>query len=130
MAKKTETLLKEHGFTEVSEGKFIPERPSSERWERAGDGWYCYAPPSPTFGGGAPWGRAVSAALMQVPFKQRDSFANVSGLHPSDHPEQFEWVWPDERVNEIYAYAVTDGDKGNQFVKVQNDDGTYHFEEV
>lgn len=114
-------LLKDYGYSEVSDGLFVPARPSSERWEKVKDGWYCYGPAGATFGGGPPWGKALDGGLVQVPYTQTEQYANVGGLHPAIQPEAFEWVWPDARLEEIYAHAPKEGP--NQYRKT--DEGKY-----
>ena len=112
-------LLLQYGYTEVSPGLFVPARPSSERWEKVEGGWHCYAPATAGFGGGDPWGKVLDGGLMQVPFTQTEAFKDASGLHPARNPEAFQWVWPEERVEEIYAHVA--GPDGNEWVKT--DDG-------
>lgn len=118
MPKQASTLLKEYGYTEVQDGLFVPARPSSERWERVEGGWHCYAPVAASFGGGEPWGRVLDLGLMQVPYCQSEAFASASGLSPSRNPAAFEWVWPEERLVEIYEHVATPG-KGNEWVKTE-----------
>lgn len=128
---EVETLLKEYGYTEVNPGIFMPARPSSEVWVKVEGGWNCYAVASSAVGGGAPWGKRTDSGRVQVPFTQKTEFADIGGLHPAnpEHEAMFEWVWPDERLVEIYTYAPKHGE-GNQFTKVQNKDGTYTFKSV
>lgn len=114
-------LLIEYGYIEVAPGMFQPARPSSERWEATTGGWYCYTAISGGVMGGAPWGQKVSDALMKVPYKQSEVFANASGLHPATHPECFDWVWPEARIVEIYAHAPKNNE-GNKYHK--SEDGT------
>lgn len=90
----TDELLLNYGYTGGPD-VFLPARPSSERWERTDGGWLCYR------------------GAEQVPF--RCIQGGVNPQRPQDAPEAFEWVWPDERLQEIYAHAVRDGD--NPWVK-------------
>jgi hypothetical protein len=125
MAKNAETLLIEYGYTEVPVGLFVPQRPTSERWEKVDGGWHCYGPAVAGFGGGKPWGQPIQGSpLMRIPYTQAEPFANASGLHPADQPEAFEWVWPEARVVEIYAHVSKPGE-GNKFVKVEDGKGGY-----
>lgn len=117
-------LLVDYGYTEMEvDGRkvYTPARPSSERWEAVDGGFHCYGLPAAGFGGGKPWGRVLSPVLMQIPFKQSELFANASGLHPADHPDAFEWVWPSERVEQIYRYAPREGANSPQYVKVTDE---------
>lgn len=120
-----ETLLLDYGYTKVGDD-LIPARPSSERWHKVDGGYECYALPTLTFGGGPPWGQLQEGGLVKVPYSQLPNFKQVSGLHPSVNPECFEWVWPEERLVEIYEHAPKSGP--NPYVKVQDPDGSYHFE--
>lgn len=122
MAKDAAALLKDYGYAEVSDGLYVPGRPSSERWEKVKDGWHCYAVATPTIGGGQPWGKPLDGGLVQVPYTQSQTFENVSGLHPARNPEAFKWVWPEERVAEIYTYATPLGADSPAYRKV---DGKY-----
>lgn len=122
MPKTAAELLNDYGYTEVQAGLFVPARPSSERWEKVTGGWQCYAAPAPTIGGGEPWGRPLAGGLLQVPYTQSGTYAAVGGLHPARHPEAFEWVWPEERLVEIYAHVAVPG-KGNLWRKT--DEGEY-----
>lgn len=122
MPKTTEVLLKEYGYTEVQEGLFIPERPSSERWERVEGGWQCYGM-GRSMGGGAPWGTKMDGgALFKIPYTQKPSFATAGGLHPAANAEAFDFIWPDKVVNDIYAHVSKPGE-GNEWVR--QDDGSF-----
>lgn len=50
---------------------------------------------------------------VKVPYQQNEQFRHVGGLHPATHPECYEWIWPEQVVKEIYAYAATDGGENN-----------------
>lgn len=119
MAKSASDLLIDYGYTEVSDGLFVPGRPSSERWEKVDGGFNCYVPAAAGINGGDPWGKVLEGGLMQVPFTQTEAYKDASGLHPARQPEAFEWVWPEERVVEIYAHTA--GANGNEWVR--NEDG-------
>lgn len=122
MAEKTvEKLLTDYGYREVGNGLFEPARPSSERWRNVPGGWECFSPPTIPFGGGAPWGRPIDGGWIQVPFSQKESFKNAGGLHPLENPEAFEWIWPEERLREIYEH--TSGKDGNHWIKT--DEGKF-----
>lgn len=118
----TEDLLTAYGYSEISDGLFVRlNRPASERWISAdGDGWYCYAPETPGIAGGDPWGDVIPGGLMRVPYRQTEAFKEASGLHPARNPECFEWIWPDERVHEIYAHAAAA--EGNEWRKTDEGD--------
>lgn len=93
---------------------FAPSRPSRERWEKVDGGWLCFGFATSGIVGGEPWGLPAGPGRMQVPYRQLESYATVGGLHPVHNPEAFEWVWPEERVLEIFEYAPKNGE-GNQF---------------
>lgn len=81
---------------------------------------------APTF---APAEPKSLIGLLQIPWRQGDAYAGVSGLHPAAHPHAFAWVWPDDAVAEIYHYA------GEDVLKVQDYDADgvpagYHYEEA
>jgi hypothetical protein len=105
---------------------FVPGRPSSERWQRVEGGYACYTPITAAFGGGMPWGRVVPGeGIMQVPWTQKPEYANASGLHPSVNPDTFEWVWSQERLEEIYEHAVPAGE--NPWVKETDESGAVSY---
>lgn len=115
--KTAEDALHEYGFERGGDGNNIFFKPTSntESWIKVEGGYHCLAPvgtTSPVIGA-EPWGRPYGdSGRLQVPYTQTDKYAGVSGLHPATHPEAFEWVWPEERVREIHAYAYTaEGDK-------------------
>jgi len=107
--------LLEYGYQQAGDD-FVPARASSERWRSVPGGFECYAMPTLTFGGGKPWGLPQDGGFVKVPYRQSERFANASGLHPATHPECFEWVWPEERLVEIYAHAPKDG-KANPYLR-------------
>ena len=95
-------------------GLYEPARPSSERWRRVAGGWECYALPTPAIGGGAPWGAVVEGTpFIRVPYR-----ALFGGAHPATDPQAFEWIWPDSRLQEIYAH-VAERDIGNPWHKTE-----------
>lgn len=113
----TEALVA-YGFVEKDE-VFVPASGRlSQCWKRTEGGWIRLDPPTPAMGpiegsadpaNGAPWGRPVPGTVwMQVPWKQKGGvWDGVSGLHPLTHQECFEWIWPEEVVAEMYAFAHT-----------------------
>jgi len=112
---KTAELLIAYGYTEVSPGMFLPARASSERWEKTDGGWLCYR-----VGGEEQGGRPIAnSPLIQIPY--RTEVHGVNPRRPGNTPDAFEWVWPDERLQEIYAHAVPTGD--NTWQKL--DDGSF-----
>lgn len=131
MAKDAAALLKDYGYVELGDGLlsvkgellYIPARTSSERWEKTDGGWHCYGIAARPFGGGEPWGRPMGGDLVQVPYTQTEAFANVSGLHPARNPEAFEWVWPEERLVEIYEHATPLGADSQAWRKEETEDG-------
>lgn len=75
-------------------------------------------------------GRKYPASLInmiQTPMRQSDSYKNSSGLHPAEHPEAFDWVWPAQAVAEIYHYAGENVVKVQDYDKDGQPDG-YHYE--
>ena len=122
------------GYTQLdAEGHkaYQPGRASSERWVEAEGGFECYTPVSAGFGG-EPWGKVLSPALMQVPWRTKDEVELAdgskvpppNGVHPATHPGAFEWVWPEAEVWKIYRYASRQGADSPQYVKVTAEDGT------
>ena len=120
MATAAELLVK-YGYTEVASNLFVPARSSSERWEKVQDGWNCYALPTPSLGGGEPWGQDMGTGFVRVPFCQSVAYVGVSGLNPARNPECFNWLWPEERLVEIYEHAVMGAE--NPWRKL--DDGSF-----
>jgi hypothetical protein len=41
-------------------------------------------------------------------YRMNSVYRGVSGLSKLSHPSAFEWVWPEERVEEIYRNAVNE----------------------
>ena len=116
--------LEQYGFTKRN-NEYVREDEDTQSWEPApgGSGWHRYD--SPTAGGlvvGSPaWGREMEDGRVQVPYAQTERYQGVSGLHPSTHPEAFEWVWPDAVVQETYAYGYESIVHGRRYRK--DDDG-------
>lgn len=106
-------------------------RGDTEAWKPVDGGWLCVRPVrgSQKFSApgvadpsnGQPWGREIAEVpgWLQVPDGLADRWREVGGLHPATHPECFEWIWPDERVAEIYEFASTDENRW-----VRQEDGT------
>lgn len=116
-----EALL-DYGYTRGEDGRYrhpTVGNPTQEWIEVKGEGWTrldpapaaVIVPGNADLAGladpaaGAPWGRPHESGLLEVPYRQLERFAGVSGLHPLTHGEMFEWVWPDAVVAELYAYA-------------------------
>ena len=124
-----EEVLLEYGFAQEGDVFYKPTS-NTETWVKVPGGWLCLAPGgvTPIAVGAEPWGRPYGeTGRLQVPYRQTAKFEGVSGLHPATHPEAFEWVWPEERVHEIHAYAYTaEGDKAAYGRKVRkNEAGEY-----
>lgn len=122
-------LLKQYGYTN-NDGAWTPARPSSEIWVETEGGWFCYQRATASIatdasGAGLPWGKVVDGmpGYVQVPFTQKPNFAFISGVHPGleDHEQFFEWVWPEERLVEIYAHSAALTPEGKTWVKVDNE---------
>lgn len=118
--------LEKYGFEENEEGVYVRVLGdkidlSTERWVEVQGGWRCYKV-------GSDWGKLdPKTGLHSVPFGQNEAFADVGGLHPETHPQCFEFVWPDERIVEIYEHA---GEEGWTKVTDYGDDGQpsgYHM---
>ena len=109
-----QSALEAYGYTLV-DGMYVrPNKESTERWQPVDGGFLCFRKESD-------WGKVVDNDLIQVPFTQNASYAGVGGLHPSRQPEAFEWVWPDERIVEIYTHT------GEGWVKTVDDSGKVVF---
>jgi hypothetical protein len=104
----------------------------SDAWKKLPDGgWACFSVATPVYAvagvadpsGGKAWGKATPEipGWVQTPYRLADRWASVGGLHPETHPECFEWVWPDERVEEIHVYGLR-AIQGEEFVR--QDDGS------
>jgi hypothetical protein len=95
--------LREYGYTEDDQGVFSPARPSSEYWVKAVGGWRCFTKQPPSHD----WGRRdEDADAWEIPYRQEEP---TSGLHPMTTPDAFEWIWPEERLLEIYTYTAFNG---------------------
>jgi hypothetical protein len=130
-------LLKKYGYIEGPPGAWTPARPSSEVWVQVPEeeGWFCFQRASGPLGGeGKPWGKEVPEmpGYVQIPFKQAEAFAQVSGLHPGEEAHQgfFEWVWPESRLVEIYEHSAAMAPEGQAYVKSSDEEGNIKYELV
>lgn len=119
-------LLLDYGYAEDKNTRlYTPARPSSEVWQHVEGGWLCFQRGSASQG--VVWGREAAdlPGYIQVPFTQLEAFKDVSGLNPGipDHEAFFQWVWPEERLVEIYTYSAANTPEGKQWVK--NNEGGY-----
>lgn len=113
-----EEALEAYGFVDTGSGAYVKLTSDTESWVKVEGGWHCLAPvaaASPLVIGARPWGRPYGeTGRLQVPYRQLERFAGVSGLHPLEHQDMFEWTWPDWRVAEIHAFAYTaEGDQAS-----------------
>jgi hypothetical protein len=126
--KTTGELLEDYGY--IAEGNVYtrPGRTSSDFYVKVAGAVDFPAAGAAAFGTGQPWGKETPiAGRVQVPFAQLEQYKEVSNLHPAQQPEMFEWIWPDERVREIFEHVAGVDKDGqmldNPWVKTIGEDG-------
>ncbi len=123
-------LLKDYGFSASGPDNKVFRRankPNSDIWVRHEEGWLLYQQATSPFGGGTPWGIPDESfpGFMLVPYTQKPEFKDVSGVHPSnpDHAMFFQWIWPDEKVLDIYQHSIATAPEGKQWAAETDENG-------